>query len=70
MNRSFLRSFTAQLLAVTILPLTLLLLVIAFGSVRLHQRDMRALVGERDERALSVLVVAPEFHPPGDGQLF
>ena len=40
-----------QLFAITILPLTLLLLLVAFGSVALHERDMRALVGERDERA-------------------
>lgn len=49
---SFLRGLTVQLLAITVLPLTLLLLVIAFGSVALHQQDMRALVGERDERAV------------------
>jgi signal transduction histidine kinase len=47
----FLRGLTVQLLAITVLPLTLLLLLIAFGSVSLHQRDMRSLVGERDERA-------------------
>lgn len=46
------RGLTVQLLAITILPLTLLLLLIAFGSVSLHQQDMRALVGERDERAV------------------
>lgn len=48
----FLRGFTVQLFFLTVLPLTLLLLVIAFGSVSLHQRDMRALVGARDERAV------------------
>jgi signal transduction histidine kinase len=47
----FLRGLTVQLLAITVLPLTLLLLLIAFGSVSLHQRDMRSLVGVRDERA-------------------
>jgi signal transduction histidine kinase len=47
----FLRGLTVQLLAITVLPLTLLLLLIVFGSVSLHQQDMRALVGERDERA-------------------
>ncbi|MBM3181735.1 MAG: HAMP domain-containing protein [Chloroflexi bacterium] len=41
-----------QLFAVTVLPLTLLLLLIAFGGVNMHQQDMRALVGERDERAV------------------
>lgn len=55
---------TVQLLAFTILPLTLLLLVIAFGSVWLHQRDMRALVGERDERAVqsAAAALASELH--------
>ena len=48
----FWRGFSVQLFAVTVLPLTLLLLVIAFGSVSMHQRDMRGLVGERDERAV------------------
>jgi len=53
--RSFLsvwRGLTLQLFIVAILPLTLLLLLIAFGSYSLHQSDMRALVGERDERAV------------------
>lgn len=46
------RGLPVQLFAVTVLPLTLLLLIVAFGSFTLHQRDMRALVGERDERAI------------------
>jgi signal transduction histidine kinase len=54
----FLRGLTVQLLAITVLPLTLLLLVIAFGSVSLHQRDMRTLVGERDERAVQAAAAA------------
>jgi signal transduction histidine kinase len=49
---SLLHGQAAQLLAITVLPLTLLLLVIVFGSISLHQQDMRALVGERDERAV------------------
>ena len=53
-----------QLFAVTVLPLTLLLLVIAFGGVQMHQQDMRALVGERDERAIqaSVAALQSELH--------
>ena len=53
-----------QLFAVTILPLTLLLLVIAFGGVNMHQQDMRALVGERDERAVqsSAAALESELH--------
>ncbi len=53
-----LRGLTVQLLAITVLPLTLLLLLIAFGSVSLHQQDMRALVGERDERAVQSAAAA------------
>lgn len=45
------RGLPIQLFILTILPLTLLLLVIAFGSLLLHQRSMRQMVGERDERA-------------------
>ena len=54
----FLRGLTVQLFAITVLPLTLLLLLIAFGSVSLHQQDMRALVGERDERAVQAAAAA------------
>ncbi len=62
-QRTFLpkwRGFTTQLVVLTILPLTLLLLAIAFGSVYLHQQDMRALVGERDERAVQAAAAALE----------
>jgi signal transduction histidine kinase len=60
----FLRGLSVQLLAITVLPLTLLLLLIAFGSVSLHQQDMRALVGERDERAVqsAAAALASELH--------
>ena len=44
-------SLPLQLFIITVLPLTSLLLAIAFGSLGLHQRAMRAMVGERDERA-------------------
>jgi signal transduction histidine kinase len=54
----FLRGLTVQVLAITVLPLTLLLLLIAFGSVSLHQQDMRGLVGERDERAVQSAAAA------------
>src|SRR5512138_1389668 len=55
-----LRGLTAQLFVITILPLTLLLLLIAFGSYSLHQRDMRALVSERDEHAVQSATAALE----------
>jgi two-component system sensor histidine kinase UhpB len=59
-----LRGLSVQLLAITVLPLTLLLLLIAFGSVSLHQQDMRSLVGERDERAVqsAAAAFASELH--------
>jgi signal transduction histidine kinase len=53
-----LRGLPLQLYAVTVLPLTVLLLIIAFGSVTLHQNDMRSLVGERDERAVQSAAAA------------
>ena len=61
---SWLRGLTVQLLAITVLPLTLLLLFIAFTSVIRHQQDMRALVGERDERAVqaAAAALASELH--------
>lgn len=57
---SLLRGFTVQLFAITILPLTLLLLLIAFGSISMHQKDMRSLVSERDERAVQSATAALE----------
>jgi len=61
------RGFTTQLVVFTILPLTMLLLAIALGSVYLHQKDMRALVGERDERAVhsATAAVGAELHHRG-----
>lgn len=52
------RGFPLQLFAFVILPLTVLLMGIAFGSLALHQRAMRALVGERDERATRAAATA------------
>lgn len=61
---SLLRGITVQLFVVTVLPLTLLLLVIAFGSYFLHQQDMRSLVGTRDERGVqsAAAALAAELH--------
>jgi signal transduction histidine kinase len=53
-----LRGLTAQVFAITVLPLTLLLLLIAFTSVFRHQEDMRSLVGARDERAVQSAAAA------------
>jgi signal transduction histidine kinase len=62
MKRTFLfrRGFIVQFFAITVLPLTLLLLVIAFGSVEMHQQDMRALVSRRDERSVQAASAALE----------
>ena len=65
-----LRGLTVQLFVITVLPLTLLLLAIAFGSYSLHQRDMRALVSERNERAVQSAAATLEselhHHPKDD----
>jgi len=45
------RGLTLQLFFLVILPITVILLLVTFGSLSLHQRAMRTLVGERDERA-------------------
>jgi signal transduction histidine kinase len=52
------RSLTWQLIFVTILPLTILVLAIAFGSLTVHQKAMRTLVGQRDERAARTAAAA------------
>jgi signal transduction histidine kinase len=52
------RGFPLQLFAFIILPLTVLLVGIAFGSLALHQRAMRTLVGDRDERATRAAATA------------
>jgi signal transduction histidine kinase len=58
MKRPFLLGLPLQLFGVTVLPLTLLLLLITFGSISMHAQDMRALVGERDERAVQSAAAA------------
>jgi two-component system sensor histidine kinase UhpB len=51
MARFSLRGLTPQLFLIVILPLTVLLVIVTFGSLYLHRQAMRNLVGERDERA-------------------
>ena len=46
------RGVTAQLFAFVVMPLSVLLLIIAFGGLSLHRQAMRIMVGERDERAV------------------
>ena len=52
------RRLNLQLFALVFLPLTAVLLIITFGSLTLHQRAMRSLVGERDERATRTAAAA------------
>ncbi len=47
-----LRSFIVQLVGLIIVPMLILLLAVAYGSVSLHDHEMRWLVSERDERAV------------------
>lgn len=54
------RGLIWQLFVVTILPLALLTVVIAFGSLTVHQKAMRTLVGERDQRAVRTAAAALE----------
>ena len=54
------RGLIWQLFVITILPLTVLTVVIAFGSLSIHQKAMRMLVGERDERAVRTAAAALE----------
>lgn len=51
-------SLPLQIFILVVLPLTALLLLIAFGSLALHQRAMRTMVGERDERATRAAAAA------------
>jgi signal transduction histidine kinase len=54
LNRLFAlwRGSTLQGIAAVVFPLTLLLVVISFGSFFIHQNAMRSMVGERDEQAV------------------
>jgi signal transduction histidine kinase len=54
------RGLTFQLFVITILPLTVLLVAITFGSLELHQQAMRRMVGERDMLAVHTATAALE----------
>jgi signal transduction histidine kinase len=45
------RGVTLQLFLVAVLPLTVLVLLVTIGSLRLHHQAMRALVADRNQRA-------------------
>lgn len=44
------RGLNTQIFLIAVLPISLLLLVVTFGSLSVHQDAMRTLVGERDKR--------------------
>jgi len=46
------RGFNLQMLLITVVPITLLLLLVVFWSQRLHYEAMRAMVGDRDLRTV------------------
>ncbi len=52
------RSLNWQLMFITILPVTALVLLVAVGSVSVHQNAMRNMVGERDLFAVRTAAVA------------
>ena len=56
-----LRTLSAQLLLLVILPLTLVLLVVAFGGAAVHTGAMREMVAVRDERAVRAAAAALEL---------
>lgn len=63
-QKSLWRSLTVRMFAMVILPLTLLSMVIAVGSVTLHQMQMREHLSEEDMKtatspALELTLVAP-----------
>ncbi len=58
MNFKRWRSFPLQLFVFIVLPLTLLLFIVAFGGLSLHQQAMRSMVGERDQRATRAAAAA------------
>ncbi len=62
------RGSTLQLIAAIVIPLTLALVAITFGSFFLHQNAMRAMVGERDERAAraSAAIIQSEIQRRAD----
>ena len=67
----FLKGLPAQLILVTILPLTVVLSVVAFGGVYMHHQSMRALISERDMRAVMATaeMMQRALHIRSDGSL-
>ena len=49
------RGLLPQLFTVAILPLSLLLVIVAFGGLAMHQQEMRMLAGERDVRTVQAI---------------
>ena len=52
------RGVTMQLFLIAVLPLSLLVLIITFGSLALHHEAMRSLVAERDLHAIQSAAIS------------
>ena len=52
------RGLTTQILLFAVMPITLVLILVTFGSVQLHRDAMRSLVGERDTRTVRSAAIA------------
>jgi signal transduction histidine kinase len=52
------RGLTLQLFGIVFLPLSVLLIAVTVGSQLAHQNEMRAMVGERDGRAVRATAIA------------
>lgn len=57
-GRGWFEALPLQILFFILLPLSLLLLAVAFGGAALHQQAMRELVGTRDERSARAAAAA------------
>lgn len=54
------RGFNLQMLLITVVPITLLLLLVVFWSQRLHYEAMRTMVGDRDLRTVQAAATSIE----------
>ncbi|MDO9545586.1 MAG: hypothetical protein Q7J07_02410, partial [Pelolinea sp.] len=53
-GRRFLRGVTLQMFLVVVLPLIILVLIVTFGSLKLHYNAMRSLVADRNLRVVQL----------------
>lgn len=66
-----LRGLPAQIFLVTLLPLIVIVIVVSFGSIAMHQSNMRELVSERDMRTAmaTASMLQNRLEQSPDGQL-